>query len=169
MFELVRNCDDALTPNTITATSASTRPTSQRTAPRRRSRSSGAKVRPPLAERAREPQRDTPVERDRAEQQRAGDRLVPERRDAEHVQRRQDRVQEQRAEGRADDGAAAAEDRDAADDDRCDHLELIAAAGGRVARSVARRVEDARDAGDAAADEEGREDAQPARDPREPR
>src|SRR6266540_867714 len=125
MLKLVVNCGEEWTPNAITAASAKTRPTSQRTSERTRSR---AKVGPPLAQGRGQPERDSPVERDRAEQERARDRLVPERRDAEHVQRRQNRVQEQRAEGRADDAPAPAEDCDAAHDDRGDHLELVAAA-----------------------------------------
>src|SRR5471032_54490 len=141
-------------------------PTSQRRSERMRS---GAKVRPSFPQRCRELERDPPVERDRAEQQRACDRLVPERRDAEDVGRREDRVQEERAEGRADSASAPAEDGDAADDDGGDHLELVPAPGRRVDRSVARRIEDTGDAGDAAADREGSEDTSPARNPGEPR
>src|SRR5215216_2306838 len=124
MLKLVRNCDEALIPKSTTATSAKTRPTSHRTSGRSRSRKSGAKVRPPLAQGRREPERDPAVEGDRAEQQRTGDGLVPERPHTENVQRRQDRVQEQRAERGADDASATAEDRDAPDHDGGDHLQL---------------------------------------------
>src|ERR687884_1552006 len=127
MLKLVRNCDETSIPKMTTATRARTRPTSQRTRPRSRSRRSSAKVGPPLSQRRGEPERDAAVERDRAEQQSARDRLVPERRDAQHVQRRQDRLKEQRAERGTDDAAAATEDRDSADDDRRDHLQLVAA------------------------------------------
>ena len=78
-------------------------------------------------------------------------------------------LQEQRAERRADDAPAAAEDGHAADDDRRDHLQLVAAAGRRVDRAVARRVEHAREAGDAAADHERGAHAPAARDAGEPR
>src|SRR5712691_10294367 len=101
----------------ITAHSAKTSPTSQRTSERTRWRRSSAKVRPPLPQRGRELERDPAVERDGAEQQRPGDRLVPERRDAQDVERRENRVQEQRTERRSDDAAAPTEDRDPADDD----------------------------------------------------
>src|SRR3954453_16477098 len=116
MLKLVRNSDDAVTPNTTTAASASTRPYSQRTSPCSRSRSSSAKVGPPPAQRGRQPQRDAAVQRDRAEQQGAGDCLVPEARDAEHVAHVQARIQQKGAERGTDDASAAAEDRHPADD-----------------------------------------------------
>ena len=56
------------------------------------------------------------------QQQRAVDRLLPERVDLQHHQRGADRGQQQRAERRAVDRARAAEDRDAADHHRRDHL-----------------------------------------------
>src|SRR4051794_17443246 len=113
MLKLVRNCDDAVTPKTITAASAKVSPTSQRTAERSRSRTSlpraglvsrdtaasGSKMRPPLPQRSSQVQRDPSVESDRRQQQRPRDRLVPEGRDAEHVERREDGVQEERSEG----------------------------------------------------------------------
>src|SRR5580765_6855299 len=159
MLKPVRNWDETSIPKITTATRARTSPDSQRTSPPNRSRRSCAKVRPPPPERRGEPERDVAVEHDRPEQQRAGDRLVPERRDAEDVERREDRLEQERAERRPDDAAAAAEDRDAADDDRCDHLQLVAHAGGRVDRSVAGRVEHAGDPRDPPAHEEGGEDA----------
>src|SRR6266850_7576137 len=80
---------------------------------------------PPRAQRGRNPQRDQPVEGDRADEQGARERLVPVGGDLDDHERTVDRVQEQRAERGAEHGAATAEDRDTADDDRSDHLELI--------------------------------------------
>ena len=54
----------------------------------------------------------------------------------------------------APDRAAAAEDRDAADDDRGDGLQLDAGAGAGADGAVARGVEDAGEAGERAAEDE---------------
>ena len=72
-----------------------------------------------------------PVQRDRAEDQGADQRLLPEVGDAEDRQHPVDGDQQHRADGRAPDGAAAAEDRDAADHHGRDGLELDAGAGAR--------------------------------------
>ena len=78
---------------------------------------------------------------------------------AEHGQRAVDGEQQVGADRGAPHGAAAAEDRDAADDGRADGVELEAGAGLRVDRAVAGRVEHAREAGECAADHEGRQHA----------
>ena len=57
---------------------------------------------------------------------RALDRLLPERVDADEGQRRPDRPQQRHADQRADERAAPARDRRAADDDRGDGLQLEA-------------------------------------------
>ena len=66
---------------------------------------------------------------------------APERGDVHDDQCAVDRVQEERAESRAEDSAAAAEDRHAADDDCRDDLELVADAGDRIDRGVQRQPE----------------------------
>ena len=90
---------------------------------------------PSRAQGRRHAHRDQAVEGDRADEQRARDGLAPEGRHVHDDERAVDRVQEQRAERGAENGAAAAEDRDAADDDGGDDLELVADAGDRVDRA----------------------------------
>src|SRR5262245_6385614 len=124
---------------------------------------------PPRPEGRRHAQRDQPVEGDCREQQAARDGLAPEGRDVDDDERAVDRVQEQRAERGAEDGAAAAEDRHAADDDGGDHLELVSDAGDRVDRAVVGQPDGAGQPGYAAAEHEGEEDARANRNAREPR
>src|SRR5438132_7343647 len=121
--------------------------------------SSSATGPPPRTQGGRDAQRDQPVEGDRADEQPAGESLAPERRDVHDDERAVDRVQKQRAERGAEDGTAAAEDRHAADDDRGDHLELVADAGDRVDRGEVGQPPGSGDSGDGAAQHEGEEDA----------
>src|SRR6266516_6889162 len=86
--------------------------------------SSSATGSPSCAQGGRDAQRDQPVEGDRSDEQRARDGLAPEGRHVHDDERAVDRVQEECTQGGAEDGAAAAEDGHAADDDRCNHLEL---------------------------------------------
>ena len=60
----------------------------------------------------------------------------------------------QRAEAGAPDGAAAAEDRHAADHHRGDHVELVAGAGGRVDRAEPGREQHPGQPGERAAEQE---------------
>src|SRR3954453_20485712 len=82
----------------------------------------------PLAQDGGNAQGEQPVEADGDEQQEAVDRLLPELVDLQDHQRRSDAAQQQRAERRAVEAARAAEDGDAADDDRGHHGELLAGA-----------------------------------------
>ena len=74
-------------------------------------------------------------------------------------QRPVDGDEQERADGRAPHGAAAAEDRDAADHGRRDGLQLDAAADARAHRAVARGVEGAGEPGQRAAEDERGEQA----------
>src|SRR3954470_17546383 len=183
---LVRNSGEIACPigssRTNSATSSvSQRPRSPRQAPPlRRSKpgsASGAALAPPAAggtvdvvdsagtadapstQAGVDAQADEAVERDRDEQQRADGGLLPERVDLQDDQRRRDRVQEQRAERGAVDAAGPAEDRDAADDGRRDHGELVAGAGGRVDGAEAGGEQDPGEPGECARQEERDEDA----------
>src|SRR5438067_7084034 len=131
--------------------------------------SSSATGSPPRAQGGRNAQRDQPVEGDRGDEQRARDSLAPEGRHVHNDERAVDRVEEECTEGGAEDGAAAAEDGHAADDDRGNHLELVADAGDRVNGAEARQPDGAGDPGDAAAQHEGKENARADGDAREAR
>src|SRR5262245_5163058 len=146
----VRNSGEAAEPMITISATTTARPVSQRSAGLRsrarrlaglRFAKRGLPVRllmagPGAAQGAGEALGDGLVEGDGDQQQEAPDRLVPERGDAQHVQRRADRGQQQRAQPGADDAAAAAEDRDAADHDGGDDLQLVAGAGGGVDGAV---------------------------------
>src|SRR5829696_1386140 len=103
--------------------------------------------RAPPAQRDLDTDGEQPVERDREQQQRADRGLLPERLDAEDDQRRRDRAEQQCAQ-------RAAEDRDAADDRRGDHGQLVAGAGGRVDGGEARGEQHAAEARERAGEHE---------------
>src|SRR3954447_11342328 len=189
---LVRNCGEIAWPIGSSRTSSATSSASQRRRtprqppPSRRSKpSSGtaAAVSPaagtvvesagtadaPSAQAGIEAQTDEAVERDGGEQQRADGGLLPERVDLQDDERGRDRLQQQRAERGAVDAAGPAEDRDAADDGRGDHDELVAGAGGRVDGAEARGEQHARQAGKRAGQDEGDKDAPIGPHAREPR
>src|SRR5581483_2455817 len=182
-FVECRKYGDTSAPKTTVPTISRTSIASQRTAARSGCRpgdsvagtsSCGWKPRsdtrpPPRAERRRHAHGDEAVEGDRGDQQAARERLAPERRDVHHHERAVDRVQQQRAERGAEHGAAAAEDRHAADHDGGDHLELVADAGDRVDGAVQREPERPSEPGDRPAQDEREEHAPPHRDAGEPR
>src|SRR3954447_70707 len=86
-------------------------------------------MRVPLPQRAGDPHGDQPVGADGQDDQRADDGLLPELVDVEHREGAADHREQQRAEAGAPNRAAAAEDRDAADHDRGDDVQLVAGAG----------------------------------------
>src|SRR5579885_1318383 len=152
-----RKYGDTSAPKAIVPPSTTRRSASQRASgPRTRHLATRP---PPCAQGRRDPDRDQAVERDRREEQRARERLAPEGREVDDDARAVDRVEEERAQGGAEHRAAAAEDRDAADDHRRDHLELVAHPGDGVDRPVVRQPDGAREPGDAAAQDEREEHA----------
>src|SRR6516225_5347170 len=151
----VRKSGEAADPTMTMSRTTTASPVSQRTAPRSRPAMS-LMAGPPAPQRAGEALGDCLVEGDGDDEQEAPDRLVPERRDAEHVERR------------ADHGAAAAEDRDAADHDGRHDLQLVAGARARLDGPVLRGPQHAGDAGDGAADAEGGEHPPAHRDAGQP-
>src|SRR5580700_8806701 len=176
---LVRNSDEVETPSTPMATTTTARPVSQRSTclvamrdrqpacpgssgwpgwPGAVAASGGSALRSgsitgtPLAQRCREPDRDTAIQGDGQQQQESGDRLVPEVGDAEHVQGHVDGPEQQRPDGRADRAAAAAEDRHPADHDRRDDDQReVGAPRARIDRLVLGGPQHAADPGDPAA------------------
>src|SRR3954451_22124576 len=111
----------------------------------------------PLPQRAGDPHRDQAVGADGQDDQRADDGLLPELVDVEHRQGAADHREQQGAEARAPDRAAAAEDRDAADHHRGHHVQLVTGAGRRVDRAEPGREQHPGQPGERAGQDEGGE------------